>query len=254
MQACSSSPSIEERAEQSGAIASRVGPSGSQLAALVRPGQAQTLRIFIEGDGVAYITSTQPSGDPTPVDDMLIRLFMEEAGVAAYLARPCQYVSQPGCGIRSWTSGRFSKDNVHLMSSAVDQLKTMAGAKRVELVGYSGGAAMALLLASMRDDVSQVQTIAGTLDTTAWVKAQRLAPLDGSLNPIAFADRLAGVPQRHYIGSADTVMPKSVSESFLNQVRPACYEVIATRATHNSGFEQAWSEAKDRPISCAKIP
>lgn len=199
---------------------------------------------------MAYITSSQPSGDPTPVDDMLIRLFMQEPGAAAYLARPCQYVTQPGCGIRSWTSHRFSVENVQLMSSAVDQLKSKAGAEQVELVGYSGGAAMALLLAASRDDVSQVQTIAGTVDTAAWVNIQRLAPLEGSLSPVSFADRLAGLPQRHYIGTADLVVPSAVTESYLKKVRPSCYELIVTPASHNSGFEQAWNDSKDKPISC----
>src|SRR5262245_4836743 len=51
------------------------------------------LRIYIEGDGRAWLTRQQRSDDPTPRNAIGLRLASADMSPnVAYLARPCQYV------------------------------------------------------------------------------------------------------------------------------------------------------------------
>jgi len=249
---CSTPQPLSERGLKLGQQASEYGNPQDPIAGLATSTSASTgrIRIYIEGDGRAYATPRQPSIDPTPIADTATRLLSLDDGAAAYLARPCQFLSGPRCSIDRWTTHRFSQRNIDAMNAAVDDLKAREKAEQVELVGYSGGAAVALLLAAQRDDVFQVQTIAGTIDHEAWTESLKLSPLDGSLNPTDFADRLAQLPQRHLVGDRDTVMPRAVVESYMRKVKPQCAEVITVSATHTQGFETAWAQLKDRAIDC----
>lgn len=216
--------------------------------------QEQRLRVYIEGDGRAWITSRTVSDDPTPVKSMVPGLAVADPAPAVYLARPCQFVQGGNCKQQLWTTHRFGKDALHAVSEVLDTLKSQYGARDFELVGYSGGGAIALLLAATRTDVSLVQTIAGNVDPKAWTELKGLTPLSGSMTPVDFADRLAAVPQRHLIGLNDTVVPPEVSQAYMLKVQPLCGETVFVNADHYSGFESAWVMYRGKPVKCEPDP
>ncbi|MGC4025877.1 MAG: hypothetical protein QM744_12430 [Mesorhizobium sp.] len=167
------------------------------------------LTIYIEGDGLSWLSASTPSDDPTPRNPVALRLALAQPdGSAAYLGRPCQYVDarQSGCSQSYWTDARFSPEVVRSTNVAIDALKRRLGAKRLELIGYSGGGAVAMLVAAQRNDVARVVTIAGNLDHRAWTIHHRLEPLSGSLNAADVAERVSALPQIHYVGEKDTVI------------------------------------------------
>lgn len=177
----------------------------------------ETLTIYIEGDGLAWRTGRQPSTDPTPLDPLALRLALAQPdGNAAYLARPCQFVEaeKTGCAARYWTSHRFAPEVVAATNQAVDVLKTRLGAKRLVLVGYSGGAAVAALVAARRSDVPLLVTVAGNLDQRAWTEHHQLQPLTGSLNPADEVEGLRSVKQWHYAGGQDRIIPPAQVAGF----------------------------------------
>ena len=179
------------------------------------------LIIYIEGDGHAWMTASLPSNNPTPINPLALSLAVQDVRTAvAYLARPCQYVDLPsrGCSIKAWTNARFSPIVISSMSIAVDTLKKEFGAKELVLIGFSGGGAIAVLIASQRQDVAGIMTIAGNLDTERWVSLYGLEPLTGSLNPASVATQLSSMPQVHFIGGKDEVISKNVTESFLQKM------------------------------------
>lgn len=180
------------------------------------------LTVYIEGDGLAWRTSSQPSADPTPVKPLALHLALAQPeGNAAYLARPCQYLAdQPNCQRRYWTDARFAQEVVAAMDQAVEQLKGQARANELVLVGYSGGAAVALLLATRRDDVRQVVTVAGNLDHAAWTVHHKVSPLQRSLNPAAQRQALAGLEQVHLVGELDRITPPSLARQFIASYPP----------------------------------
>ncbi len=196
------------------------------LAAFVppRPAQSEALTIYIEGDGFAWIDAATPSFDPTPLDPLALRLALHDAtGTAVYLARPCQYVAGPdrrGCEAKYWTSHRFAPEVIEATSAAIDQLMARYGAQRLELVGYSGGGAVAALVAAERGDIARLITVAAPLDHRAWTSADGLAPLSGSLNPADAWQRLRRVPQRHYFGGKDRTVSEAVARSYAERYPP----------------------------------
>ena len=57
---------------------------------------AAQLTVYIEGDGLVWISSSLPSGDPTPRRPLALQLALAQPQAnAAYLARPCQYHAAP---------------------------------------------------------------------------------------------------------------------------------------------------------------
>lgn len=168
------------------------------------------LTVYIEGDGLAWLSRRTPSSDPTPRDPVALALALAQPdGRAVHLARPCQYVdaAQSGCPRRYWMDARFAAETVDAVDQAIDQLKLRHGARTLVLVGYSGGGAMAALVAARRHDVARLITVAGNLDHAAWTAHHRLTPLAASLDAAEVADRLAGLPQTHLVGSRDITLP-----------------------------------------------
>jgi len=195
--------------------------------------QAARITVYIEGDGFAWLDSRTPSADPTPRDPLGLRLALAQpGGNAAYLGRPCQYVhSKPqNCPARYWTEARLSPEVVVATNQAIDVLMAKYGASRLTLVGYSGGGAVAALIASRRNDVDQLITVAGNLDHRAWTNHHRVQPLDGSLNPADEVDKLLNVDQWHLVGSEDRVIPpslvKAFTERFPSSRRPVVEDMV----------------------------
>ena len=208
------------------------------------------LRVYLEGDGHSWATATQPSLDPSPHNLLVPRLAIDDPTPNAYLARPCQFIMTAACQPALWTNRRFSQEVVTRLSQALDQLKLRYGNSEFELVGYSGGAALALLLAAQRNDVSQVQTLAGNLSPYLWAKMKGLSPLDGSLDPLDYRDRLALLPQRHLIGDADQIIPGGLAERYQQALgSPLSQCVHVPGVSHDGGWEAAWSQWVKTPLA-----
>ena len=208
------------------------------------------LRVYIEGDGHAWATRTQPSTDPTPAMSLTARLAVEDTRPAAYLARPCQFISGPNCTQEVWTSGRFDASVISAMGAGLDTLKQRYGVERFELVGYSGGGAVALVLAATRSDVEQVQTLAGNLDPLYWAQMLNLSPLKKPVTPLHYRDALRHIAQRHFIGQDDEVVPPAVTQAYAAQLLGDCLQIVSAKATHSVGLEQLWSAYSNGPIAC----
>lgn len=219
------------------------------------PGQkadvGPVLRVYIEGDGRAWVNSRTPSLDPTPRSMMLAEIAANDPRPAVYLARPCQYVLSPACDIPDWTTDRFSQAAVSSMSGALDQLRTKYSNTSFELVGYSGGGAMALLLAAQRNDISAVQTLAGNLAPSYWARSLGLSPLTGSLEPLAYVEKLNRLPQRHFVGDADKVVPGDVARHYQAGLgASSCSELVFVPATHYEGLQGAWARHGNESLPC----
>jgi hypothetical protein len=208
----------------------------------------KTLTIYLEGDGLAWLTHTQPSSDPTPMTPMALLLAQaQKDGPVATLARPCQYTTATvanDCDSRYWTSHRFAPEVIAATDQAISRLKTLSKASSLRLVGYSGGGAVAVLVAVRRNDVQELITVAGNLDHVAWTRLHHLAPLNGSLNPMDAAPALARLSQRHFVGSTDQVIPASLAQGFLaKQGKPDCASLILVEGLdHRRGWPERWPE------------
>lgn len=222
--ACSTVPTPQDRVELADGLTDArgwvtalqpAGPFDLKIAFSERLVTNRHLVVFIEGDGFAWRTRSRPSADPTPVNPVGLKMALNHpAGNAVYLARPCQY-RQRNCESRFWTGARFAPEVIDAMGLALDGLKRRFGAEALTLVGYSGGGAVAALLAAERADVQRLVTVAGNLDHAAWTKHHRVSPLAQSLNPIDVAGALAGVEQTHFVGAEDRIVPPQLIEPYI---------------------------------------
>jgi len=179
-----------------------------------RGGGEKLLVVYIEGDGAAW-RAGRPPVDPTPTDPLALRLAVADPRRSvAWLGRPCQYAGPPlpaVCQPELWTSGRFGSAAVAAVGAGVDAVKTASGAERLVLVGHSGGGAIAVLLAARRSDVVGVLTVAAPLDHMGWTQHHGVTPLSVSYDTLEALARLNALPQRHFAGSDDKIVPPAFS-------------------------------------------
>lgn len=243
--ACISLPSLAERRQLADALAGARGwqavtlPAGEfELMAYVpaQPVIDRDLAVYIEGDGFAWQSPSTPSPDPTPRNPLALRLALAQpTGNAAYLARPCQYTDAVAraCAERYWTEQRFAPAVIDATDQALNKLKARFNAQRLTLIGYSGGGAVATLLAARRQDVTRLITVAGNLDHRAWTTHHHLQPLDGSLNPADFSPLSGSILQIHLVGGKDPVIPASIAQGYAAAYKPDNRPVIRIIASHD---------------------
>lgn len=179
------------------------------------------LTIYIAGDGLAWLSDDMPSANPTPIVPTGLKMAIHDRknDPIVYLARPCQFVfneAWEGCRVAYWTNLRFSPAVINAMNQAVDYLKKYYHAKQIKLIGYSGGGTIAALIAAKRADVVKLITVAAVLDLKQWERQENLTPLNGSLNPADSWRELADIPQTHWLGGKDIIVPKEVAFAYAN--------------------------------------
>ena len=210
-------------------------------------GHSERISIYIEGDGRAWETKYKLSGDPTPSDPVALRLAVEDSGDnIAYMARPGQYPLSgiPDCSSRYWSEARFAGEVIDAFNRGIDLLKKKSRASRVELVGFSGGGAIAVLIAARRNDVISLRTLAGNLDPKAFCRYHHVSLLEGSMDPMDAAKSISQIPQRHFIGLKDSVVPIGIAQSFVRMQGDNAYQrvTIVHGVTHTQGWTERWKE------------
>lgn len=190
-----------------------------ELLALSRAGTGDGLTIYIEGDGAAWSSPFHPPSDPTPTQPLALTLAAaDRRGDVAYLGRPCQYLDSAAlatCPADYWLQRRFSPEVIAAYMVAIDRLKIAHRARRVMLVGYSGGGVIATLLAERRADIDVLVTVAAPLALGAWTRGHGVSELAGSLDPAAVETTVRAARAVHFVGERDKVVPPAVVERFV---------------------------------------
>jgi dienelactone hydrolase len=215
------------------------------------------LRVYIEGDGVAWLSRTEPSDDPTPARATGLSLAAADAAPnVVYLARPCQFTpmsQNPRCRAEYWTGKRFAREVVDSMSIAVSHFAARAPGQPIELVGYSGGGAIAVLIAARRSDVTSLRTVAGNLDSEYVNRLHHVSAMPDSENPIDFARQVANIPQIHFNGVKDTVVPPAVAAHFVEAASERCARAVSVPdVSHESGWRDRWPELLKIAPACGR--
>ncbi len=238
-------------------------PTGLFDLALFSPGLLSPhghLVVYIEGDGFAWATRRKPSSNPTPRNPLGLELALRHPQPnAVYLGRPCQYVSGShfkNCTTTYWTDGRFGKEVIASYQEAFQFLKQRYNVQNFSVVGFSGGAAIALLLAEQRHDIKKVITVAGNLDHHAWTTYHRISPLSRSLNPFEHTDTLAHIEQVHLSGQDDRTIPLELTRQIFRNVpqHANMYFAVLKGFSHHCCWVEHWTKlwsfaAQERHLS-----
>ncbi|MFC5431668.1 alpha/beta hydrolase family protein [Paraburkholderia denitrificans] len=234
-----------------------VDAGGFVLTAFARISQpGKPLRVYIEGDGVAWLSRTMPSLDPTPREATGLALAANDPTPnVVYLARPCQFTPMamnPRCGIPYWTGKRFAAEVIESINDALSRFAALTPGQPIELVGYSGGGAVAVLIAARRTDVVSIRTVAGNLDDEFVNRLHGVSPMPESENAINFASRVASIAQVHFSGAEDDVVPPSVAQRFVNATGTRCAQALTVPGfSHDSDWSRRWPALLEIAPTCA---
>lgn len=246
---CSTSGSFRDAreiaawAEERGLSETIIQAGAFRLTAFVRKPSipSETLAIYIEGDGATWPTPYHPPRDPTPARPVALALAaVDPSAAVVYLGRPCQYLSADElerCDSAYWTERRFAPEVVAAYDEAVGRQKSALAARRLTLVGYSGGGVLATLLAARRDDVDVLITVAAPLAVAEWVTWHKASPLKGSVDPVELGENVRLPRSVHFVGGKDETVPPAIVERFVRR-KGGRMEVI-------SGFDHECCWARD---------
>ena len=88
-----------------------------------------------------------------------------------------------------------------------------------------------------------IRTVAGNLDHEFWTLLHHVDPLTGSLNPADVAHGLSHIPQIHYVGLKDKIMPVSVANKYMERSSTdGRIKIVLVDAGHQSGWEERWKD------------
>ncbi len=235
-------------AEPAGLSRTTVEAGGFILTGYVRLSDRQApVHVYIEGDGFPWETRSEISSDPTPLDPLALRLAtVDPAPNVLYLARPCHYRppgSRDACEPAYWTNRRFAENVIVAMNGAIDRILP-APHSEILLIGYSGGGGVAALVAARRTDVQGLMTVAGNLAHGAWTRHHDVSPLTGSLDPGDVAAGLSSLPQTHFVGAGDRIVPRLIADTYARKSgNGACVKIVMIEgASHHDGWTERWPD------------
>ncbi|MEQ8514563.1 MAG: hypothetical protein RIC38_03075, partial [Chromatocurvus sp.] len=168
-------------------------------------------------------------------------LFLRDPEAHGYIGRPCYHFVDalpPGCSAPLWTSHRYSEEVVNALSEQVQRLAQHYNRQRIELVGFSGGGTLALLISARVAQVRKVVTIAAPLDPHAWTAFHTLLPLSGSLSPLTVS-RSSRAEELHLMGARDTVVPPALAREYQTRFPDAALRIIDD-FSHHCCWESYW--------------
>ncbi len=107
---------------------------------------------------------------------------------------PCQYIKNPLCRQKYWTTARVAPE---VVNAEYEVIKRLAGNHPLILIVFSGGAQIAGLIAATKPDlqITQIITIAGNLDPQSWTTYHHLPALSESMNLSDYQPQFTSIPQ-----------------------------------------------------------
>ncbi len=210
------------------------------------------LHIYIEGDGIPWLTRTQVSADPTPRKALMLELMALDPQTSLYLGRPCYFgqAQSPACHPLLWTHQRYSQQVVLSMVAALKQYLVFNPYDKLVFFGHSGGGTLAMLIAPYLKETIIVVTLAANLDIDAWADHHGYNRLEHSLNPAVMPSLAPHIMQVHYAGKNDHVVPTFViKKGLVNQIKKQFH--LLESADHTCCWDQIWHQILNK-IQVAK--
>lgn len=229
------------------AVGHEEGSMGVQLVYKTLPQRPEVLRIYLGGDGKPW-DGSQPSRDPSGSEALVLGLMERDSVNSIFLARPCyhQSIYNAECTPDLWTSGRYAERVVSAMTFALEKIILETQPQRVELVGYSGGGVLALLIGDRIESVQRVITVAANLDIDAWTGFHGHLGLDDSINPATLIYRQPQQERIHLQGALDEIVPVHTTDRY-REKHPTDQFWVVDHFDHRCCWRQVWSEILQYP-------
>lgn len=201
----------------------------------------------------------------------------DKAKNVIFIARPCQFDvgankwlssyqdKDQSCDLKYLKTARFAPEVIASYNAALDELRARWGITGFNLYGHSGGGVIGALLASERHDILSLTTVSSMLDNVAYSAAKskegkgwynQYQPLTDSLNAADIAAQLSALPQYHYIGGADEVVPPAALFGYLKNIglTNCVHYTMIQENGYTAGWVDKWPDLlKDKPVCRGKL-
>ncbi len=222
--------------------------------------QGSDVTIYIEGEGDDWSAHRTEAQNPTPRDPIALHLAArDQSANVVYLARPCQYITLDAGGSchtsKYWNEGRYAPEVVASINEAIDNIKSRYSFKDINLVGYEGGGAIAVLVAARRYDVASIRTVATALDHKKRTELYNRIELTDSLNPIDVAQEVARIPQHHFLPKWDRFGTDELYKDFYHASGDSgCLRASVIKDTDvDEGWAKRWPSLLAEPLDCLNL-
>ena len=193
--------------------------------------------VYIEGDGMAWISRDQLSSNPTPMQPIALKLASIDTNTnVLYIARPCQYLwpeKMNACSSKYWSNKRGSEEVISSINQAISVVKQKQNISTIRLIGYSGGGGIAAIITARRQDVNEFVSVSANLNYKLFTQIHNLSPMDGSIDPITVAKQISSIPQIHYVGDDDRIIPEKIARSFSDKV-------LLVKGVNHDNWAEKW--------------
>ncbi len=207
----------------------------------IKPGEK--VRVYIDGNASTRGLFNKETVLENPVAAQLAQ--KDKTKSILYLDRPCYFSNDNMCKPAIWKEGKYLPEVIDEVVAALYNFADKHKIPEYELVGYDGGAAVALLVAtrlnSKKVKVSKVITIAGILDTEQYARSNDESLHEACLNPAREGYSLSKIPQLHIVGALDKKTPAFYVQQFKNIMRnPVSFKV----ESYASANHDNWAKIK----------
>ena len=199
------------------------------------------IHVYLGSDGTPWENPKQIASDPTPRNPVMLRLMALDSTASVYVGRPCYhgFSRRPECHPRWWTSARYSEPILESLGSVLTQIWEEHESSEMILFGYSGGGALAMLLAERLSYVQGVVTLAGNIDIEAWADYHAYSPLTESINPASRLPLRETLFQLHVIGRKDKAVPPPMVQLALKR-QDGIKPIVIDDVDHQCCWEVLW--------------
>ncbi len=205
------------------------------------------VHVYFAGDGTPWLNGKIPATDPTPRHSIALKLMHKERTAAYLLGRPCYHGLHllPECSDLLWTSGRYSQAVVESMYWALtDIMENFPATTPIVLIGYSGGATLASLVAHFnqsenRLNIRKIISIAGNQDINAWADYHNVPRLKESLDPMQQPGLPTRVESLFFTGREDRVVLPEHSKAYAQRQLNSRF-VVFDDFDHNCCWDTIW--------------
>lgn len=210
--------------------------------------------VYIEGDGVSWVDRFTISSNPTPINPLAFKISkVDKNKNVVYLARPCQYITTINCDNNEiWSFAQYSEPVLSSYKFIIDNY--LRGYDEINIVGYSGGAGIAMYLASINNPkIKSIKTVAGNINHNRLTRLRNISSLDKSVNFFEIENKAKNVPQIHYFGNEDFTVPKALFLNYKNNKKNRnnkCIKIQQVNATHNLGWIDFWKNENSTIPNC----
>lgn len=201
--------------------------------------------IYLEGDGLVLNAFGELAQNPTPTDPVALKLAIvdDRSYTKIIINRPFQYTASSRRDSKYWTTARYSAEVIQSVVESINAAQQKFAFDTFELVAYSGGAAVALLLVPHFQNITHITSFAGNLDHQSWTDYHDTQSLFQSLDPMQNKELLCKVKQAHYAGTRDDNTTLDLANAYKDRLN--CDKIRITPIegySHDSDWTRVWRE------------